>query len=645
MKDIVFVIDDDAELRGALIGILVKKGYEAVGFKKGRDALKAAELQKPAVALVDLLLDDMPGVAVMMDMKECSPHTQCVVLTGFASVASAVASINLGAFSYLQKPCDKEQILIAVRGAIQKSAAETAIAAHNRASLETDQMMWLPESERPISLPKLEPGDSIRILLVEDDADSGPAMKTLLEKRKCMATLAPNAEQALAVFKPDSFDVIVTDIRLPGKSGIELLEYVRQTEADFPVILLTGYDSLDSAIQAVRLGAQDYILKPLDNIEDVVVPARNAVRNHRMMLRNRILERNLKSSEERWRSLVRNAPDIIAVADAGGTILFINRTVSGKSTKEIAGTRIYEYMKPQYHEPVRTALRQVFENGLTGSCEVEAIYGENNGGLWYEAHFGPITGDTGVIAATMIVADVTQRKRASEALESSHHDLRALWSRYISLEEMERRRLAVDLHDQVGQTLTALGLNLTYLQSHLVPAPAKPVSERLTDSTRLTEQMSRYVTNVIDELRPAALEEWGLFAALRAYANQCSQRMGIALSMTGGEIEPRLPDNVEIALFRIVQEAVTNIAKHAKATRVTISLTGMNSTVCLGITDDGVGFDVATLHRSTERVGLGLITMRERAEAIGAQFRMESGKGHGVKVMVEFDRKSLSGNK
>ena len=115
----------------------------------------------------------------------------------------------------------------------------------------------------------------------------------------------------MRAFKAGSFDVIVADIRLKGRSGVDLLGDVRKEDPDFPFILLTGFDSLESAIQAVRLGAQDYILKPLDGIDDLLGPVEKAVCQHRILLRNRALERELRFSEARFRTVLENSADVI----------------------------------------------------------------------------------------------------------------------------------------------------------------------------------------------------------------------------------------------------------------------------------------------------------------------------------------------
>jgi PAS domain S-box-containing protein len=166
-------------------------------------------------------------------------------------------------------------------------------------------------AERGIAMKDDDIDRPISLLLVEDDPESGQALKNMLDKRQISTLMVEDAEDAFGAFKTGHFDVIVADIRLKGKSGIDLLGEIREEDTDFPVILLTGFDSLESAIQAVRLGAQDYILKPLDTIDDLLAPVKKVVHTHRLLLRTRALEQRLRDSEARFRAVLENSIDII----------------------------------------------------------------------------------------------------------------------------------------------------------------------------------------------------------------------------------------------------------------------------------------------------------------------------------------------
>ena len=136
---------------------------------------------------------------------------------------------------------------------------------------------------------------------------------------------------------------------------------------------------------------------------------------------------------------------------------------------------------------------------------------------------------------------------------------------------------------------------------------------------------------VMGELRPQALDDYGLLAALRSHAAAFALRTGIHAEVTGSDQRGRLPKAVELALYRIAQEALNNVAKHAKATAVTISFDGVHGGARLALGDDGVGFEPERVATAT---GWGLAIMRERAEAIGAAFDLEAAPGRGVRIVV-----------
>ena len=182
--------------------------------------------------------------------------------------------------------------------------------------------------------------DRIRLLLVEDDGESGPVVEGVLVRHGLSVRLVPSGEEALEVLAREPFDIVVSDVRLgSGMTGVGLLRVLRDTYGGLPVILITGFDSLDSAIEAVRLGAQDYILKPFDDIEQLLVPVRKAVHTHRLEQQNQRLQKELRESESRFRNVLDNAADVIFQMDARtGAFQYVSpscRKVLGLSPTEM----------------------------------------------------------------------------------------------------------------------------------------------------------------------------------------------------------------------------------------------------------------------------------------------------------------------
>jgi two-component system sensor histidine kinase UhpB len=231
--------------------------------------------------------------------------------------------------------------------------------------------------------------------------------------------------------------------------------------------------------------------------------------------------------------------------------------------------------------------------------------------------------------------DITEREHVKAELEQYTERLRALTTQLAEAEDTERQRLANELHDKVGQNLTALGLNLNIIQETLPGDISNQVRVRLDDSHVLVEQTAEQIRDVMANLRPPVLDDYGLLAALRWYAGQFSQRTNITITVEGKESVPRLTIRVENALFRIAQEALTNVAKHAKATQVLVKLHTVEDYLKLIVDDDGIGLTPEFSDDPTCNQGWGILTMAERAESIGGSFHIESSPNHGTRVIVE----------
>jgi len=250
-----------------------------------------------------------------------------------------------------------------------------------------------------------------------------------------------------------------------------------------------------------------------------------------------------------------------------------------------------------------------------------------------EAEFGQDGRVKGLFGTTQ---DITARKRAEQTLKEQSEQLRVLSARLSEAEEVERRRIARELHDQVGQNLTVVGINLNVLRSMLSEESKRMVQARLLeDSIALVEQTTEFTRSLMADLRPPDMDDYGLVASIRWYGERFSMRTGVDIVMEGQEIHPRPATHVENNAFRIVQEVLTNIGKHAGARRVKINVHAAEGTLRITIVDDGIGFNPDKINQAGAHHGWGLMTMAERAEAIGGRFSLESEAGRGTRVTVE----------
>jgi signal transduction histidine kinase len=223
-----------------------------------------------------------------------------------------------------------------------------------------------------------------------------------------------------------------------------------------------------------------------------------------------------------------------------------------------------------------------------------------------------------------------------DAVQQKSAELRALAARLAEAQETERKKIARELHDQIGQNLTVLSVSMNLVRLQFSEVLGDSGRTRLEEALKLVEQTTRDIRDVMADLRPSVLDDYGLMAALRWYGPHFAKQTGVAVVVTGEELAPRLPALAETALFRIVQEALTNVARHAQATQVLLTLQAEGEVARLVIADDGQGF-VSEAPRPPGH-GWGLINMRERAQAVGGRLQVESLPGEGTHVIVEVPR-------
>jgi len=235
------------------------------------------------------------------------------------------------------------------------------------------------------------------------------------------------------------------------------------------------------------------------------------------------------------------------------------------------------------------------------------------------------------------VVDVTVRKRAYTEARLHAEQLLLISRRVVEIQETERRNLAAELHDRLGQDLAAINLNLHLIKDQLSADSRTKMGPRLDDSIALVDRTVEVVRDVAGTLRPLALDAYGLAVTLQSYGEQFAARTGIGVTVAAEQPVPRLQQDAELALFRISQEALTNVLKHANAATVHLTFAVDADNVALTIADDGCGFDVQSGLNQVNQ-GLGLLIMQERLRAVAGSLRIESRPGAGTRVLATVRR-------
>lgn len=230
------------------------------------------------------------------------------------------------------------------------------------------------------------------------------------------------------------------------------------------------------------------------------------------------------------------------------------------------------------------------------------------------------------------LASYLNRKQAESELLQAHQRLRALSQQLLHVQEQERRNLARDLHDEVGQALTAVMMNLQTMERQ---APLEGLAPTLAETKVIIDKMMQRVRDLSLDLRPSLLDDVGLVAAVRWYVERQVGRAGLAVELVADESLSKLPPDVTTACFRVIQEAVTNVLRHAKATRLGITVQERAGEVHLSVQDNGIGFKVAqALERAAMGNSLGLIGMQERVSFIGGELSIDSAPGGGTTIIA-----------
>ncbi|HEU4834621.1 MAG TPA: PAS domain S-box protein [Pyrinomonadaceae bacterium] len=349
-------------------------------------------------------------------------------------------------------------------------------------------------------------------------------------------------------------------------------------------------------------------------------------------LEKRIAERKraeiaLRESEERYRELFENAKDAIYVHDLEGTYLSINRAaekLSGYSRGEIIGHNFKEFVAPEHVRYVRDSFwKKLAQEGET-TYEIDVIKRDGRR-VPIEVSSRPIYENGILVGVQGMARDITERKLAQDALQMFSHHL-------IEAQEEERRRIARELHDQIGQILTAVKMNLHTVQQFCQGSEA---ASYVKDNIEAVDEALRLVRDLSVELRPPILDDLGLTTALRWYVDRYTKRTGlnVAVVVDLPDENERFARELETACFRIAQEALTNVVRHAKATQVVVRLTRDTDILFLIVKDDGVGFDVERLRKRATRVTtLGLVSMQERAHAAGGRIEIDSAPANGTEI-------------
>ncbi len=343
-------------------------------------------------------------------------------------------------------------------------------------------------------------------------------------------------------------------------------------------------------------------------------------------------ERMLARSETRLRGILESAMDAIITVDQRQHIVLFNRAaeeVFGCPREQAIGAPLAWFIPEKYRKAHGELVRRFGDTGTSsrrmGAERIVMGLRRNGEEFPIDASISHIE-EEGERFFTVILRDVTERTRAEEALRASREEIRNLALAASTVREQEKSRIARELHDELGQALTALKIDVGWLKEHLTQAPG-PVQQKLGSMQLLLDGTVAAARRISADLRPLMLDDLGLVAACDWLAHNFQQRTGMPCELVLGAGELDLPDPYATAVFRVLQESLTNIAKHAEASQVEVTLERDGQAVVLTVRDNGKGFEPGGPRKHGS---YGLLGLKERAYLLGGEVRIDSAPGEGT---------------
>ena len=421
-----------------------------------------------------------------------------------------------------------------------------------------------------------------------------------------------------------------------GRTLREVIPEIAETLRDaYRQVIRTGEPVVDQEIRApapTDPTVEKYWLVSLHPIKDRTGSVRAISTMVQEITNHKQAKEALRASEEQYQLVAETATDSIISIDEDSRIVYANpatKEVFGFEPAEVIGQSLMTVMpsglRGRHVESLRKFIATGKKNLPWNGVELTGLHRDGHE-FPIEISFGALRQPDGTLLFTGIVRDISERKRIEHERRRDEQNLRRLLE---GAKEEERRRLARELHDDLSQRLAALAIETARLErEHASPSPK--ISARLRTVNAQLLILSEDVHSIARRLHPSILDDLGLVDAIASECHTFSEREGIPVSYSPTRI-PELLNETSLCLYRVTQESLANIARHARATRVEISLAAESDRVRLSIRDAGVGFDP---DRETGKGGLGLVSIRERIGLIGGGLSIRSHEGEGTTVEV-----------
>ncbi len=464
----------------------------------------------------------------------------------------------------------------------------------------------------------------IHILVVDDDPDIRLMLRKVFESEGFLCSTAADGEQALARMETKKADVVITDLRMPGLNGLDLLKQIK-ARYDTDVMVMTGYAGDVTFEEIIEKGASDFVHKPLRPQELMlrlrrILKERNHHEDQRWMEEQLIAtNRLIKKSEERYRALFDNSPVATVVVDHEARIISFNQARDNSGGRlPHTGDIMYQDFAGDHEIDMHNELMDCIRLGLSKEYPQQK-YREKYLNIRMSPFFG---------GAIITSHNVT-------LLKQSELQIRSLTQELLKAQELERQRIARDLHDNVAQNLGALKLSFETLFDKN-PEVSAEIRQSVSEfSARLSDSISK-VRSMSYNMQPLSLEQLGLAHGVDSFCDDFDRNNELSVDCSCAGFEKLTLDfDTQINVYRFVQEALNNVSKHAAARSVKVRLIVSHPDLIIRIEDDGKGFDVENrMQEALDEKRMGLRSMKERVNLLNGRFEIQSQENRGTKIFA-----------
>lgn len=463
----------------------------------------------------------------------------------------------------------------------------------------------------------------IHILLIEDNEfDALLIQHRLLQglKSQIKVTHAESVSEALVLIQQYPFDLILSDLHLTDSDGVETIAKLKKV-THTPIAVLTVSRNEQLAIQCIKAGAQDYLEK--DSLSECAL-----TRLVRYTIERQRTEKRTQKIKRRFQTIFEKAPLGIAHIDLSNeTFLDLNpkyASITGRTIDELMQLKQSELIHPDDADAYADDMLFLKKHTPDNHKICRRVVHAEGSTIWVEMTFAPFeVMHEAQIHYVCMMEDVTEHKRMLA-------NLRDLTLHLQNIREDESIRIGREVHDVVGGSLAAIKLELDWLSRKITE---NTLNERIRLLHQLTGEAINTVRSISQNLRPNALDNLGLIDAIKWLVRDFETRNGICCTLHLDYLDfPELTKDNETSIFRIIQEALINIAQHAEASSVEIGLTEMSGAFCFKISDNGKGINT---DQQTSRRSFGIMGMRERAQQLGGELIIEGIPSKGTVITIK----------